>query len=92
VSPALEFDVSVSLLYVDSVGSLYTVSDKITYFKQKILEYVGNLERMIHRRVFKTVLESKPEGRRRMGRPRLKWLDNIKENLREMKVATEGSG
>jgi hypothetical protein len=56
-----------------------------------VLEYVGYLERVIPRRVFKRVLESKPEGRRRMGRPRLKWLDDIEENLREMKVTTEGS-
>jgi hypothetical protein len=56
-----------------------------------MLEYVGYLERMIHRRLFTNVLESKPEGRRRMGRPRLKWLDDTEEYLREMKVAKEGS-
>ena len=54
-----------------------------------MLEYVGYLERMMHRRLFKKVLESKPEGRRRMGRPRLKWLDDIEGNLREMKVKRE---
>ena len=46
---------------------------------------------MIHRRVLKKIVEGKPEGRRRMGRLRLKYLDNIKENLREMMVATEVS-
>jgi hypothetical protein len=37
---------------------------------------------MIPRRLFKKVLESKPEGRRRIGRPRLKWLKRICERLR----------
>jgi len=71
---------------------LYKVADTIGDFKQKVLEYVGYLERISHRRVFKKVLESKSEGKRRMGRPRLKWLDDIEENLGEMEVETEGIG
>ena len=78
----LEFGVSVFLLYVDSVGSVYKVSDIIADFQQKMLECVWYLERMIYRRVFEKVLERKPERRRtRMGRPRLKWVDDIEENL-----------
>ena len=36
-------------------------------------------ERGVHR-----VLVGKPEGKRPLGRPRRKWEDNIKMNLREM--------
>ena len=32
------------------------------------------------------VSESKPEGSRRRGRPRLMWLEDVKRNLRDMKV------
>ena len=35
--------------------------------------------------------ETRPEGRSRMGRPSVKWLD-VEKDLREMKMATEGSG
>jgi hypothetical protein len=30
------------------------------------------------------ILVGKPEGRRPMGRPRNRWVDNIKINLREI--------
>jgi hypothetical protein len=34
----------------------------------------------------KKIFESKPEGRRRKERPRLRWLKYIKNNLREIKI------
>ena len=37
-------------------------------------------------RVVKKISESKPEGRKRMGRPRLKWLEDAEKNLRDTKV------
>ena len=37
-------------------------------------------------KIVKTIFESKPEGRRRMGRPRLRWLEDVEKDLREMKV------
>jgi hypothetical protein len=30
------------------------------------------------------ILVGKPEGKRPLGRPRLRWVDNIKMNLREI--------
>jgi plasmid maintenance system killer protein len=41
---------------------------------------------MYQRRVVKNILESKPEGRRKVGRPRLRWLDDAENDLRVMKV------
>ena len=37
------------------------------------------------RRVGK-VLESKPEGSRRRGRPRLRWMEDLEKDLADMKV------
>jgi hypothetical protein len=31
------------------------------------------------------ILVEKPEGKRSLGKPRLKWVDNIKMGLREVK-------
>jgi hypothetical protein len=41
---------------------------------------------MDQRRVVKKIFESKPEGRRKAGRPRLRWLDDVENDLRVVKV------
>jgi hypothetical protein len=42
---------------------------------------------MDYGRVVKKIFESKPKGRRRrMGRPRLRWLEDAEKDLWEMKV------
>jgi hypothetical protein len=37
-------------------------------------------------RTVKGIYESKPKGSRIRGRPRLRWLEDMKKDLREMKV------
>ena len=44
------------------------------------------LVRMNQGMTVKEIFESKPEGSRRRGRPRLRWLKDVEEDLREMKV------
>jgi hypothetical protein len=53
---------------------LYDDLDIEADIRKKRLEWVGNLGGMDHEMVVKTILESKPEGRR-MGRPRLRWFE-----------------
>lgn len=42
--------------------------------------------RMDHRRADKKIFESKLGGKRRMGRPRLRWLEDVEKDPWEMKV------
>jgi hypothetical protein len=37
-------------------------------------------------RMTKRIHESKLEGRRKVRRPRLRWLDDVENDLRELKV------
>ena len=37
-------------------------------------------------RIVKKMFESKPEGSGKMGRPRLRWLEDVQKDLQEMKV------
>jgi hypothetical protein len=41
---------------------------------------------MDQRRVVKKIFDRKPEGRRKVSRPRLRWLDDVENYLRVMKV------
>jgi hypothetical protein len=41
---------------------------------------------MDQRRVVKKIFESKPDGRRKVGRPKLRRLDDVENDFRVMKV------
>jgi hypothetical protein len=40
-------------------------------------------------RVIKKLCMSKPEGRRSVGRPKMRWLDDVEEDLRKMRISGE---
>jgi len=48
------------------------------------MKWVGHVAHMGERRGIYRVLVGKPEGRRPLGRPRLRWEDNIKMDLQEV--------
>jgi DNA-binding PadR family transcriptional regulator len=50
------------------------------------LEWIGNPVRVNHGRVVKKIFEITAKGRRRMERPRLRWLVDVEKDLWEMKV------
>jgi hypothetical protein len=44
------------------------------------------VERMSEEMVVKRLYKNIPEGSRNVGRPRLRWMDNVREDLRRMGV------
>ena len=48
------------------------------------LRWEGHLARMEQSRNAYGILVEKPEGKRSLGRPRCRWEDNIKMNLKEV--------
>jgi len=48
------------------------------------MRWAGHVARMGEGRVVYRILVGKPEGRRPLGRPRRRWEDNIRMDLREM--------
>ena len=52
--------------------------------KSRIMRWAGHVARMGKGRGVYRVLLGKPEGRRPMGRPRRRWEDNIRMDLREV--------
>ena len=52
--------------------------------KSRRLRWVGLVARMEQLRYAYRVLVGKPEGKKPLGRPRRRWEDNIKMDLREV--------
>jgi len=48
------------------------------------MRWVGHVARMGEGRGVYRVLMGKPEGKKALGRPRLRWEDNIKMDLQEI--------
>ena len=48
------------------------------------MRWARHVAGMVKRRVIHRVLVGKPEGKRPLGRPRLRWEDSIKMDLQEV--------
>jgi hypothetical protein len=48
------------------------------------MRWAGHVARMGEKRNAYRILVGKPEGKRPLGRPRRRWADNIKLDLREI--------
>jgi hypothetical protein len=48
------------------------------------MKWTGHIERKREQRNAYRILVGKPEGKRPLGRPRRRWVNNIKMNLREI--------
>ncbi|CAG9137028.1 unnamed protein product [Plutella xylostella] len=62
------------------------VAPIVEKMKSHRLSWFGHVMRRGDDYVTKKVLEMRPEGRRKRGRPRKTWLDCVKENMRECGV------
>jgi len=56
----------------------------VRVIKSRRMRWAGHVARMGEGRGVYRVLVGKPEGRRPMGRPRRRWEDNIRMDLREV--------
>ena len=52
--------------------------------KSRRMRWAGHVARMGEKRGVYRVLVGKPEGRRILGRPRRRWVDNIRMDLQEV--------
>jgi hypothetical protein len=52
--------------------------------KSRRMRWAGNVARMRVKRNAYRILVGKPEGKRPLGRPRFRWVGNVKMDLREI--------
>ena len=64
--------------------AMYSSRNIIRNLKSRRLRWAGHVARMAYSRNAYRVLVGIPEGKRPLGRPRHRWEDNIKMDLREM--------
>ncbi|KAJ4431048.1 hypothetical protein ANN_19641 [Periplaneta americana] len=71
-------------LHNAELHALYPSPDIIRNIKSRRLRWAGHVARMGESRNAYRVLVGRPEGKRPLGRPRRRWEDNIKMDLREV--------
>jgi hypothetical protein len=65
----------------EKIHNLYSSPD-IRQIKSRRMRWAGHVARMREERKFYKVLVGKPEGKRPLGRPRRRWEDGIRMDLR----------
>jgi transcription termination factor 2 len=74
-------------LHNDELHNLYSSPNIVRVIKSRRMRWVGHVARRGEGRGVYRVLFEKPEGKKRpLGRPRRRWEDNIKMELREIGI------
>jgi hypothetical protein len=84
--PKREEDGSWRKLHNDELHSLYSSPNIIRVIKSRRLRWAGHVARMGEGRGVYRVLVGRPEGKRPLAKPRRRWEDNIKMDLREIGI------
>jgi hypothetical protein len=87
--PKREEDGSWRKLHNDELHDLYSSPNIVRVIKSRRMSWAGHVALMAAGRGVYRVLVGRPEGKRPLGRPRLRWEDNIKMDLRETGIDRE---
>jgi hypothetical protein len=76
-------------LHNEELHNLYSSPSIIRIIKSRRMRWVGHVARIGEKRNAYRLLVGKPEGKRPLGRPRRRWIDNIKMDLVEIGLSVE---
>ena len=71
-------------LYDKELNGLYSSPNIVRVIKSRRMRWTWHVARMGEERGAYKVLVGKPEGKRQLGRPRRRWVDNIRMDLQEV--------
>ena len=71
-------------LHNEELNDLYSSPNIVRVIKSRRMRWVGHVARMGEERGVYRVLVGKLEGKRPLGRPRRRWVDNIRMDLQEV--------
>jgi hypothetical protein len=84
--PRREEDGSWRKLHNDELHSLYSSPNIVRVIKSRRMRWAGHVARVGEERGVYRALIGRPEGKRPLGKPRRRWEDNIKMDLREIGI------
>jgi len=71
-------------LHNEELNDLYSSSNIVRVITSRRMRWAGHVARIGEERGAYRVLVGKPEGRRPLGRPRRRWVDNIRMDLQDV--------
>jgi hypothetical protein len=84
--PKREEDGSWRKLHNDELHSLYSSPNVVRVIKSRGMRWAGHVACRGEGRGVYRILVGRPQGKRPLGRPRRRWNDNIKMDLREIGI------
>jgi hypothetical protein len=81
-----EEDGSRRKLHNDEIHSLYSSPNIVRVIKSRRIRWAGHVARMVEGRGVYRILVGRPESKRQLERPRRRWENNIKLDLREIGI------
>jgi hypothetical protein len=69
-------------LHNEELHNMYSLPNIIRMIKSKRMRWAGHVARIGDTRNAYRILVGKPEGKRPLGKPRRRWVDDIKMDLR----------
>ena len=72
-------------LHSEELYDLYSSPNIFRVIKSRRMRWAGHVAHMGDRRGVYRVLVGKPGGKSQLGRPRLRWEDNVKMDLQEVR-------
>jgi hypothetical protein len=72
-------------LHNEELHNIYSSPSIIRMIKSRRMRWAGHVARTGEKRNAYRILVGNPEGKRPLGRPRRRWVDNIKMDLGEIR-------
>jgi hypothetical protein len=74
-------------LHNEELHNLYSSPIIIKIIKSRGMRWAGHVARMVDKGNVYSIWVGKPEGKRSLGKPRRRWIDNIKMDPLEIELA-----